>query len=152
MDSLPAEPPRKPRNTGVDSVSLLQGIFLTQGLNPCLLHCRQILYQLSHQGSPVLRRPDSTYFSLCKLHGLCGSYPPLPWEPQSSHWQKVSEWMGHGTNKALFRKGDSHTPQDSRSLVSWRSYILCQGIHAPCSGRTESEPLDHQVSPNLKLF
>ena len=31
---------------------LLQGIFLTQGLNPGLLHCRRILYQLSHQGSP----------------------------------------------------------------------------------------------------
>ena len=32
------------------SHSLLQGIFLTQGSNPCLLHCRQILYCLSHQG------------------------------------------------------------------------------------------------------
>ena len=31
--------------------SLLQGIFLTQGLNPGLLHCRQTLYPLSHQGS-----------------------------------------------------------------------------------------------------
>ena len=39
-------------NTGVGSLSLLQGIFLTQGLNPGLGHCRQILYQLSHQGSP----------------------------------------------------------------------------------------------------
>ena len=34
------------------SVSLLQGIFPTQGLNPGLPHCRQILYQLSHKGSP----------------------------------------------------------------------------------------------------
>ena len=33
--------------------SLLQGIFTTQGLNPCLLHYWWILYQLSHQGSPV---------------------------------------------------------------------------------------------------
>ena len=32
--------------------SLLQGIFLTQGLNLGFLHCRQILYRLSHQGSP----------------------------------------------------------------------------------------------------
>ena len=31
---------------------LLQGIFLTQGLNPGLPHCKQILYHLSHQGSP----------------------------------------------------------------------------------------------------
>ena len=39
------------RNTGVGSLSLLQGIFPTQGLNPGLPHCRRILYQLSHQGS-----------------------------------------------------------------------------------------------------
>ena len=37
------------QNTGVGSLSLLQGIFPIQGLNPGLLHCRQILYQLSHQ-------------------------------------------------------------------------------------------------------
>ena len=40
------------RNTGECSYSLLQGIFLTQGSNPDLLHCRHILYCLSHQGSP----------------------------------------------------------------------------------------------------
>ena len=41
----------KPMNTGVGSLSLLQGIFPTQELNRGLLHWRQILYQLSHQGS-----------------------------------------------------------------------------------------------------
>ena len=41
------------QNTEVDSHSLLQGIFPTQGSNPGLLHCRQILYLLSHQGSPL---------------------------------------------------------------------------------------------------
>ena len=39
------------QNTGVGSPSLLQGIFPTQGLNPGLPHCQQILYQLSHKGS-----------------------------------------------------------------------------------------------------
>ena len=38
------------QNTGVGSLSLLQRIFPTQGLNPGLLHCRWILYQLSQQG------------------------------------------------------------------------------------------------------
>ena len=38
--------------TGVGSLSLLQGIFPTQGSNPGLLHCRWILEQLSHKGSP----------------------------------------------------------------------------------------------------
>ena len=45
VDSLLSETPGKPRNTEVGSLSLLQGIFLTQELNWGLLHCRQILYQ-----------------------------------------------------------------------------------------------------------
>ena len=40
------------QNTRVGNHCLLPGIFPTQGLNPVLLHCRQILYQLSHKGSP----------------------------------------------------------------------------------------------------
>ena len=40
------------QNTGLGCHALLQGIFPTQGPNPGLPHCRQILYQLSHQGSP----------------------------------------------------------------------------------------------------
>ena len=51
-DSLLAEPQGKPKNTGVGSLSLLQDIFLTQESNQGLLHCRKILYQMSHQGSP----------------------------------------------------------------------------------------------------
>ena len=43
VDSLPAELPGKPKNTGVSSRSLLQGIFPTQELNPCLPDCRQTL-------------------------------------------------------------------------------------------------------------
>ena len=41
------------KNTGVGCHALLQGIFPMQGLNPGLLNCRQILYQLSYQGSPT---------------------------------------------------------------------------------------------------
>ena len=52
VDSFPSEPPRKLMNTGVGSLPLLQRIFLTQELNRDLLHCRQILYQLSHKRSP----------------------------------------------------------------------------------------------------
>ena len=51
-DSLPAEPQEKPKNTGVDSLSLLQRIFPTQESNQSLLHCRWIHYQLSYEGSP----------------------------------------------------------------------------------------------------
>ena len=60
------------QNTGVGSLSLLQGIFPTQGSNPVLLHCRQILYQLSHKGSPpkkVLKKVifKDCYIRLCSL-------------------------------------------------------------------------------------
>ena len=40
------------QNTGVGSLSLLQEVFQTQGFNPGFPHCRQILYQLGHEGSP----------------------------------------------------------------------------------------------------
>ena len=55
------------KNTGVGCHSLLQGIFPTQGSNPSLLHCRQILYCLNHQGSnytPIKKkRIDFLHFS-----------------------------------------------------------------------------------------
>ena len=41
------------QNTGAGSLSLLRGIFLTQGSNPVLPHCRRILYQLSHKRNPT---------------------------------------------------------------------------------------------------
>ena len=56
----------KPKNTGVGSLSLLQGIFLTQELNQSLLYCRQILYRLSYQWSPLPPR-------------ICSDSCPLSW-------------------------------------------------------------------------
>ena len=50
-DSLQSKPPRKPKNTGMGNLSLLQGNFPTQESNWGLQHCRWILYQLSYQGS-----------------------------------------------------------------------------------------------------
>ena len=57
------------KNTGVGSHFLLQGIFPTQGLNPCFLsflHCGQILYPQSHQGSPS----TSSFSSVQSLSGV----------------------------------------------------------------------------------
>ena len=62
------------KNTAVGCHSLLlQGIFPIQGSNPGLLHCRQILYHVSHQGSP--------YTLLCAKETASGT---LPWRPGSS--------------------------------------------------------------------
>ena len=55
--SLPSEPPEKSKNIGVGSLSLLQGIFLTQESNRGLLNCRHILYQPSYQESSLTRDP-----------------------------------------------------------------------------------------------
>ena len=63
------------QNTGMGSLSLLQGIFPTQGLNPGLPHCRQILYQLSHRGS--LREISPKY----SLEGLTEA--PRLWSPDA---------------------------------------------------------------------
>ena len=60
VDSLPAEPPGKPKHA---EVSLLQWIFLTQESNWGFLRCRQILYQLSCEGSPDMY--VFVYFGLC---------------------------------------------------------------------------------------
>ena len=51
------------KNTGIGSHCLLQGIFLAQGLNLCLLHCRQILYHLNHQ-----RIPNVIAYLMIKSH------------------------------------------------------------------------------------
>ena len=55
VDSLPAEPQGKPKNTRVGSLSLLQQTFPTQELNWALLHCRWIPYRLSHQGRSLTK-------------------------------------------------------------------------------------------------
>jgi len=57
-DFLLSEPPGKPKNTGMDSPSFLEGNFLTQKSNWGLLHCRWILYQLSHRGL-IAKVPDA---------------------------------------------------------------------------------------------
>ena len=67
MDYSPWDKPGQ--NTGICRLSLLQGIFPTQGWNPGLPHCRQTLYHLSHRGSPrILKRVAYPFSS--------GSYQP----------------------------------------------------------------------------
>ena len=79
VDSLPVEPQGKPKNTGVGSLALLQGIFPTQGSNPRLLRCRRILYQPS-----TFRKVLRPWFGLvpegrgCEALGESGSETTLP--------------------------------------------------------------------------
>ena len=79
VDSLLSEPPGKPMNTGVGSLSLLQGNFLTQESKQSLLHCGWILYQLSHQGSPRILEWVAYPFSRGSSHnpGIEPDFPAL---------------------------------------------------------------------------
>ena len=58
------------KNTGVGCPSLLQEIFLTQGLNPGLPHCRQTLYCLSHQVSPLSKGLPNCQSGCPTFHSL----------------------------------------------------------------------------------
>ena len=72
------------QNTGVSSLSPHQGIFPTQGSNPGLPHCRRILYQLSHKGSPRILEWVAYPFSsessrprnLTSVSCIAGGIPP----------------------------------------------------------------------------
>ena len=68
------------KNTGVGSHSLLQRIFPTQGWSLGLLHCRQILYYQSHQGSPLQEAQRYCYvYLLRQTKTLPQGYTIVPW-------------------------------------------------------------------------
>ena len=80
-DSLLSEPLGKHKNIGMGSLSLLQGILPAQGSNEDLLHCRQILYQLSYQGIPVCFLLLSNNIPLYVLAQMVKRLPTV-WETQ----------------------------------------------------------------------
>ena len=65
MDYSPWNSPGQ--NTGAGSLSLLQGIFPTQGSKPGLPYCRRILHQLSHKGSPIKKINCDYFFTIRKV-------------------------------------------------------------------------------------
>ena len=113
------------------SHSLLQGIFPTQGLSPGLPHCRQILYQLSHKGSPRTlewvaypfssgsSRPGSPAFQADSLPA------ELPGRPRYRHTlasdSKVK--FRHRQNQMIwtvkFYEFSSHTNQNWNYIPIW---------------------------------
>ena len=92
VDSLLSEAPGKPKNTRVGSLSLLQGIFSTQGSNWDLLHCRWILYQLSYQGSPE-RLPWPGIKPKPWESWLLTSRPPGSVMSIHIYWKKTWLWL-----------------------------------------------------------
>ena len=77
------------KNTGVGCHALFQGIFPTQGLNPGLSNCRQILYHLSHQGSPRKSTGVGCHFL------LQGIFPTQGLNPGLSHCRQKLYHLSH---------------------------------------------------------
>ena len=124
------------KKTGAGCHALIQGIFPTQGSNPGLLHCRWILYHLSHQGSPrILEWLTSPFSSLAFLnpaveHGLsvthserfpssawlkCKVMPPHCGFCESPHCQEkgdeLSFWGSLLALKLALIYGSGHFPR-----------------------------------------
>ena len=120
------------KNTGVGCHALLQGIFPTQGSNPGLPHCRQILYCLNHQRSPGNLCPKLiriSHFCLAPVHGghcphetedrdTCGMVGELTLSPSC---RVKTDWNTHtsATGEHLVNSGNRPHPgtctEDSRA-------------------------------------
>ena len=113
------------QDTGVGSLSLLQGIFPSQGSNPGLSHCRQILYQLSHKGSPrILERvvypfsrgssqPRNRTGVSCTAGGFFTSWATR----EALHWT-VTHWKTQRRNILLKAQLTHKTWRDNNKSLS----------------------------------
>ena len=105
------------QNTAVGCHFLLQGIFPTQGSNPGLLHCRQILYHLSHQGSPNL-----------KIHSAKKEKKNANYHLTRKGCHKPSVWKTNNNKKKLSQAGDK--PECSPSHNKYAK-VLKERIREP---------------------
>ena len=111
------------QNTGMSSLSLLQGIFPIQGSNSGLPHCRQILYQLNHKGSPRTLE--------------CIAFPFSRGSSRPRNRPGVSCIVGRFfTNWAMRQQGIKPTPSALEGEVS--QPLDCQG--SPNSDFNQSDP------------
>ena len=126
------------QNTGVGSLSLLQGIFPTQGSNQGLPHCRQILYQLSYQGSPnpfLESESRSVMSNSLQPHGLSS-----PWNSpgQNTRVGSLSLLQGIFPTQGL-NLGLSHcrwilyqlSHKGSPRILEWVAYPCSSGSSQP---------------------
>ena len=124
------------QNTGVGSSSLLQGIFPTQGSNSGLPHCRRILYQMSHKGSPrilewvahPIASGSSWPRNRTRVSCIAGGFF-INWAMREAHtWLKSQAKVdiGNGTPIFFFRHPPSPTPlfitvllKQDHTLYNW---------------------------------
>ena len=114
------------QNTGVGSLSLLQGIFPTQGLNPGLPHCKQTLYQLSHQGSPsILEWVASSFSSRSSQPGIEPGSPAL--QADSLLSEPLGKPKNTGVGSLSLLQGISRTQEfiqeSNQGLLHFRQFF-----------------------------
>ena len=126
------------RNTGVGCHALLQGLFPTQGSNPGLPHCRQILYCLIHQGNPKKSREVCLFDE--KL--INTKLPPISMAPLLS--QKAVRWYLSETHSAL------HVPkvEAGGTITTWQ---LGKLRHKKLQLHKDWGCMEFWVSPSLTL-
>ena len=98
-------------STGVGCHFLLQGIFLTQGLNPGLPRCRQTLYHLSHQGNPQMHHSVQ---EACSTSGLPVHHHLLEFTQAHVHWVSDAIQPSHPLSSRL------------QSSPAWGSFQVSQ--------------------------
>ena len=118
------------KNTRVGCHSLLQGIFPTQGSRLRLLHCRQILYHLSHQGILAywlgsklktkkkfhIKREFNLNTGIVLLSGFPGVSTVICRRPQFNPWVRKIPWRREWLPTPVFLPGESH---EQRSLAGY---------------------------------
>ena len=107
------------KNTGMGCHALLQRIFLTQGLNPGLPHCRWIFYQLSHQGSPIILEWVAISFSRGtswprnQTQASClGRWILYHWVTREARFEISKLYTGWINNKVLLYSVQSHNGKE----------------------------------------
>ena len=116
------------QNTGVRSLSFLQGVFATQGSNPGLPHCRRILYQLGHKGSPSEVK--------CKLRPtLCN---PMDYAIHGILQARILEWVSFPLSRG------SSQPRDQTQVSRIASGFFI--------GWATREALKDKSSTKISLF
>ena len=113
------------QNTGVGSLSLFRGIFPSQGTNPGIPHCRQIIYHLSHKGSLTASRKDlltgAHNLQFSSIHSL------------SYVWLFATPWTG-GRQTSLSITNSQGIPKfmSIESVMPSNHLILCHPLlHLP---------------------
>ena len=120
---------------GVDCLFLLQGIFPTQGSNLGLLHCRQTLYRLSHQGSPLLILLVMTvivrFIYRIFIEARCCSWcwsmawvkkPLFWWNLDCIGWKQAKPKTYRGRQLVLLRKIKQRT--GNRKCFGWMQFQI----------------------------